>query len=128
MNKNRHFTNAIYICLSRLQNINSVQCRTQEASRGGSTVTVLQLLKYQQRRGLSLSKASRLDLGPFNPPTEGLIEVLSMGVKRPEHEAERSALPRAKLRTSTNLWCVPVSTKWHALRLRIKDKVFRYAK
>jgi hypothetical protein len=49
-------------------------------------------LGFNSRReqGISLLTASRTDLGPTQPPIQWVAVVLSMGVKRPAHEADHS--------------------------------------
>jgi hypothetical protein len=48
--------------------------------------------------------ASRTALGPTQPPTQRVPEVLSLGVKRPRHEADHPPTSSAEVKESVELY------------------------
>jgi hypothetical protein len=51
------------------------------------------VLRFDSRRGLGIflfTTASRMDLGPTQPPIQGVPGTLSLGIKRPGREADHS--------------------------------------
>jgi hypothetical protein len=90
--------------------INSFQAdNTRHKSNGSSVNTALgyrlddqgSRFDSQQRLGIFLFTASRMALGPTQPPIQWVPEALSLGVKWPGHEADHS--PHVEPR-SNNEW------------------------
>jgi hypothetical protein len=65
-----------------------------------------------RRLGIFLfTTASRPALGPIQPPNQWITEALSLGVKRPEREADHSQPPNAEVK---NVWSY---NSTHSIRL-----------
>jgi hypothetical protein len=72
------------------------------------------VLVFDSQRGLGIflfTTASRTALGPTQPPIQWVPEALSLGVKRPGHEADHSPPSRAEVNTPS----------WSGTQLKQRD-------
>jgi hypothetical protein len=82
------------------------------------------VLGFNSRRGMGiflLTTASRMSLGPSQPPIQGVPQALSLGVKQPGREANHSPhlMPRSK-----NEWSYTFThpIRLHGVVLSLKKK------
>jgi hypothetical protein len=91
------------------------------------------VLGFDSRRGLGnflFTTASRMALGPTQPPIQWVPEALSLGVKRPGREADHSPPSSAEVKECVELYLhSPNTPSWHGAQLRhrgIKDAQTQY--
>jgi hypothetical protein len=63
--------------------------------------------RFESRQGLGIflfTTATRPALGPTQPPVQWLPGALSVGIKRPGHEGDRSPPPSAKVKECLELY------------------------
>jgi hypothetical protein len=77
-----------------------------------------QVLGFNSQQGLGIfffTTVSRTALGPTQPPIQWVLEVLSLGVKRPEREADHSPPSSAEVNNAWSYTSTPpyVFMAWH---------------
>jgi hypothetical protein len=80
---------------------------------------------FDSRRGLGIflfTTASRMALGPTQPPIQWVPGALSVGVKRPVREADHSHPSRAEVKECVGLYLrSPNTTSWRGAQLNHRD-------
>jgi hypothetical protein len=68
--------------------------------------------RQRKGKGFSLRPASRLDLGPTQPPIQWVLGAPFPGVKRPGREADHSLPPSAEIKNAWSYTSTPHTSSW----------------
>jgi hypothetical protein len=87
------------------------------------------VLGFDSRRGLGIllfTTTSRTDLRPTQPPIQWVPEALSLGVKRPEREADNSAPSSAEVKSAYSYTSTPLYVFMAWCLVRHRDNFFTF--
>jgi hypothetical protein len=87
----------------------------------GWTIGVLGFYSRRRQRIFSFTTASRTALGPIQPPTQWVPGALSLGVKRPGHEADHSPSSAEVKEWVEPYLHSPTKPPWRGARLKHRD-------
>jgi hypothetical protein len=86
---------------------------------------MIEVLGFDSRRGLGVilfTTASRTALEPTQPPIQWVPGALSLGVKRPEREADHSPTSSAEVKNAWSYPPLPSTSSWRGAQLEKKHR------
>jgi hypothetical protein len=116
--------------LNRIYNQNEISCLAISCDSCRETCCQmstcrLNMARFDSRRGLGIfffTTASRMVLGPTQPPIQWVPAVLSLGVKRPGREANYSPPSSAEVTECVELYLhSPNTPSWRGAQLKHRD-------